>query len=208
MFRKKNLPPIKRPLAKPSSGETSLETSFLFPESLSLLRNRLPAIASLPSRPVIDNFFRPITETKNEKNNAISITPKKPVLPPIGQKQLSTELQKIFPDVDKTIQETAETFKEMHDDIDELVQKVGSTEDSEIKFEFEFFTGGTNAKFDSFVKKFGLTNENINFADLLQSDFCKEILLSNDLKIHIETVNVYYQDKDTNESIFEFMKNQ
>ena len=42
----------------------------------------------------------------------------------------------------------------------------------------------------------------------MQSDFCKEILMSNDLKIHIETGIIYYQDKDTNESIFEFMKNQ
>ena len=42
----------------------------------------------------------------------------------------------------------------------------------------------------------------------MQSNFCKEILLSNDLKIHVETGNIYYQDQDTNESIFEFMKNQ
>ena len=34
------------------------------------------------------------------------------------------------------------------------------------------------------------------------------ILQSNDLKIHIETGNIYYQDTDTNKSIFEFMKNQ
>ena len=32
--------------------------------------------------------------------------------------------------------------------------------------------------------------------------------ISNDLKIHIETGNIYYDDTDTNESIFEFMKNQ
>ena len=31
---------------------------------------------------------------------------------------------------------------------------------------------------------------------------------SNDLKIHIETRNIYYKDNDTNKSIFEFMKNQ
>ena len=30
---------------------------------------------------------------------------------------------------------------------------------------------------------------------------------SNDLKIHIETGNIYYNDTDTNESIFDFMKN-
>ena len=37
---------------------------------------------------------------------------------------------------------------------------------------------------------------------------CKEILQNNDLKIHIETGNIYYKNNDTNESIFEFMKNQ
>ena len=28
------------------------------------------------------------------------------------------------------------------------------------------------------------------------------------MKIHIETGNIYYKNTDTNESIFEFMKNQ
>ena len=72
----------------------------------------------------------------------------------------------------------------------------------------EFFTGGRNSKLNSFVKKYGLTNENLKFADFLQSHYCKEIMQSNDLKIHIETGNIYYNDTDTNESIFEFMKNQ
>ena len=68
-----------------------------------MLQNKLPTIAPLPSRPNIDNISRPITEITDEKNNTISITPKKPVLPPIGQKQLSKKLQKMFPDVDETI---------------------------------------------------------------------------------------------------------
>ena len=71
----------------------------------------------------------------------------------------------------------------------------------------EFFTGGRNSKFDSFVKKYGLTNENLKFVDFLQSHYWKEIMQSNDLKIHIETGNIYYNDTDTNESIFEFTKN-
>ena len=51
------------------------ETSFLFPEgSLPPLRNKLPNIAPLPSRPSVDNFSRPITEMTDEKNNTISIT--------------------------------------------------------------------------------------------------------------------------------------
>ena len=69
--------------------------------------------------------------------------------------------------------------------------------------EFEFFTGGPNSKFDSFVKIYGLTNENLEFVDFLQSDYCKEIL-----QIHIKTGNIYFNDTDTNESIFDFMKNQ
>ena len=48
----------------------------------------------------------------------------------------------------------------------------------------------------------------MDFVDFLQSDFCKETLQSNDLKTHIETGNIYYQDIDTNELISEFMKNQ
>ena len=42
----------------------------------------------------------------------------------------------------------------------------------------------------------------------MQSEYCKEILQHYDLKIHIETGNIYYDDKDTNESIFEFIRNQ
>ena len=42
----------------------------------------------------------------------------------------------------------------------------------------------------------------------MQSGYCKEIMQANDLKIHIETGNICYNDTNTNESIFSFMKNQ
>ena len=105
---------------------------------------------------------------------------------------------------------TFETFKERSEDIDDLIKKISETYQNadQVTFEFEFVNGGKNQKFDSFIKKYGLTNENMLFVDFLQTDYCKEILQSNDLKIHIETGNIYYQDTDTNESIFEFMKNQ
>ena len=96
--------------------------------------------------------------------------------------------------------------------MNELIDKFSKNDnydaDEQKIFQFEFFTGGSNQKFNSFVQKFGLTTENLEFLDFLQSDYCKEILHSNDLKIHIETRNIYYKDDDTNESIFEFMKNQ
>ena len=42
----------------------------------------------------------------------------------------------------------------------------------------------------------------------MQSDHCKQILVSNKLKIHIETSNIYHNDQDTNESILDFFFNQ
>ena len=130
-----------------------------------------------------------------------------------GKNNYLNNYNKFFPDVDQTIKKESETFKERSRDLDEIIEKLGKSSESDesfdqITFEFEFFTGGRNSKFDSFVQKYGLTNENLEFVDFLQSDYCKEIMQSNDLKIHIETGSIYYNDTDTNESIFEYMKNQ
>ena len=148
----------------------------------------------------------------DEKNNTISITPKKPIFEPTGQRKLSEQLQGIFPDVDEIIKKESETFKETSQDLDQIIYKLSKPNDygenDQVTFEFEFFTGGVNPKFDSFVKRYGLANENIQFVDFLQSDNCNEILQSNGLKIHVETGNIYYNDTDNNESIFDFMKNQ
>lgn len=40
--------------------------------------------------------------------------------------------------------------------------------------------------------------------DFLQSDIRKPILISNELKIHVKTGNIYYDNEDTNKSIFDF----
>ena len=160
------------------------------PESLSPLRNKLRNIAPLPSKPTIDNFARPITQITDEKNNTIAITPKRPV-PKIEERHLSEQLQSIFPDVEETTTKESETFKEKIEDLDRIIEKISNIEDDQDEqkiFEFEFFTGGFNQKFDSFVWNLGLSSENIEFLDLLQWDYCKEILENNELKIHLETV--------------------
>ena len=58
------------------------------------------------------------------------------------------------------------------------------------------------------MNNFGLTSENRKFIEFLQSEYCKKILENNSLKIHIETGNIYYKDRDTSESIFHFIQNQ
>ena len=97
------------------------------------------------------------------------------------------------------------------ENLDEIINKVSNIDndqDEQKISEFEFFTGGTNQKFDLFVRKFGLSSENMEFLYFSQWDYCKEILENDDLKIHIENGNIYYQNTDTNKSIFEFMENQ
>ena len=177
-------PPLNRSIQRshllPITPKTPLQpilpsTSFSSPAeaSVSPLRKKLSCIDPFPLLPNINDFSRPTTDVVDEKNNTITITPKEAPLPPIGQKQLSQELNKIFPDVDDTIKEKADTFKERTLDIDELVEKLGRDKKSEATFEFELFSGGKNSKFDSFVKKIGLTTEAINFIDFLQSEYCK-----------------------------------
>ena len=101
--------------------------SFLFsdrnqPESLSPLRNKLRNIAPLPSKSTIDNFARPITQMTDEKNNTIAITPEQPV-PKIEERNLSVQLQTIFPDVDETITKESKTFKDKIEDLDRIIEK-------------------------------------------------------------------------------------
>ena len=82
--------------------------------------------------------------------------------------------------------------------MDEVINKVSNIDDDQDEqkiFKFDFFTGGTNQKFDSFVRKFGLSSENMELLDSLQWDYCKEILENNDLEIHIETGKIYYKNK-------------
>ena len=74
-----NLPSITPKTPLPSLPSTPRETSFLSPaeESVSSLRKKLPFIAPPPSRLNINDFSRPITDITDEKNNTITITPKK-----------------------------------------------------------------------------------------------------------------------------------
>ena len=163
------------------------ETSVLFSDwRLSPLRSKLPNIAPLSTKPTIDNFARPITQITDEKNNTIAITPKRP-LPKIEERNLSQQLQSIFPDVNEIIKEESETFKEKIEDLDEIINKVSNIDndqDEQKIFEFEFFTGGVNQKFDSFVWKFGV------YSGSLQWDYCKEISENNDLQGVQQTLKI------------------
>ena len=50
--------------------------------------------------------------------------------------------------MDSTIEKTSETFKERSEDIDELIKKLGETDENadQVTFESETFTGGKKTK--------------------------------------------------------------
>ena len=58
----------------------------------------------------------------DEKNNTIAITPEQPV-PKIEERNLSEQLQTIFPDVDETITKESKTFKDKIEDLDRIIEK-------------------------------------------------------------------------------------
>ena len=120
---------------------------------------------------------------------------------------MSEQLQEIFPDINQVIEEDDVKFKENVYNLTEILFKIGEV-DEDTLFEFEFFVGGKNRKFDDHIRSLSLSTDNLEFLDFIQSDQCKQILINNKLKIHIETGNIYYENKDKSESIFYFFLNQ
>ena len=70
------------------------------------------------------------------------------------------------------------------ENLTEILSKIGD----EKPFEFEFFTGGENKKFDDTMRSYGLSKDNLEFLDFLQSEICKKILTTNKLKLVISTM--------------------
>ena len=140
------------------------------------------------------------------RKKTIQITPKKSHVN-IDERILSEQLQEIFPDINQVIEEDDVKFKENVQNLTEILTKIGE-DDEDTLFEFEFFVGGKNRKFDDHIRGLSLSTDNLEFLDFIQSNQCKRILINNKLKIHIETGNIYYENKDTNESIFYFSLNQ
>ena len=53
-----------------------------------------------------------------------------------------------------------------------------------------------------------LNRENLDFIDFLSSDIGSQIFRENMLLIHIETGNIFYDNYNTGESIYEFLMRQ
>ena len=155
---------------------------------------------------VLDSFSWPLTKIINSKKNKIQIIPKKTESKDNDNINLSEQLSKLFPEINQV---TDEKLDDENSEIDmenltEILSKIGD----EKPFEFEIFTGDENKKFDDTMRSYGLWIDNLEFLDFLQSNICKKILTTNQLKIHVETANIYYDNNNTSKSIFDFFLKQ
>ena len=81
--------------------------------------------------------------------------------------------------------------------------------DGKIPDELKFFSGGNESanalKFHAIKNVGSLYESNENFLDYLLSDFGREVLSKNKMKIHLDSRNVYYNASNMRESICDFM---
>ena len=74
--------------------------------------------------------------------------------------------------------------------------------------EIEFYSGGKNYIFFFMCSRLGLNKDNENFTDFLSLDIGSQILSKNMLSIHVQTGNIFYDNYNTNKSIYTFLLNQ
>ena len=146
----------------------------------------------------VDSFARPLTKMLD--GETIEITPKTEIT---EEKQLSEALQNLFPDVEKIAKDNKKADVKI--DIENLSQTLSAIGNQILPFEFEFFNGGPNGKFREIILSIDSSSNTLEFLDFLQGKICKKLLEDNELKIHIETGNIYYDNTDTNESIHNFI---
>ena len=121
------------------------------------------------------------------------------------ERQISERIQKLFPDVGEINKN--EKKADVIVEYENLSETLGSIEPTEnIPFDFEFFNGGSHRRFAEILENFADDNEDITeFLNFLQGDICRNILENNKLKIHVDSGKIFYENEDTNESIFNFI---
>ena len=185
--------PLKRP-------DIDYDDTFLPPQT--------PTVEALKA-----DFDHPITNLIDKANNIIEMVPK-------NKKQdldkydihLSEQLSKLFPEVEGVSggeylgQEDDQKINELL--IPDLTEILSKIEKGEVSKQLEFFEGGQNKEFEDKAKLIGLSTDSTEFLGFLWSSFCQELLIENKLKIHIESGNIFFNNLDTNESIYDFFQRQ
>ena len=119
---------------------------------------------------------------------------------------LSEQLSKFFPEVEDgggggyLGQEDNQKINELPiPELREIYLK-----QTRVRYQLEFFEGSQSKELEDKVKLIGISTDSIEFLEFLQSSFYQELLIENKLKIHIKSGNIFFNNLDTNESIYVF----
>ena len=165
------------------------------------------------------NFTRPKTTLVDKKENVVEVLPKvQEKIPDFEEEEekapyeadtfdfeFSDALNKLFPDVRNHVKPEEISATKPTIDMDELTKILMDTTKDEPPPQLDFFTGGENKKFVTRARGEGLSSNSNDFVDFLQGVTCSELMKKNKLKIHIDTGNIYYDNSDTNKSIYSFL---
>ena len=165
------------------------------------------------------NFTRPKTNLVDKKENVVEVLPKvQEKIPDFEEEEekapyeadtfdfeFSDALNKLFPDVRNHVKPEEISATKPTIDMDELTKILMDTTKDELPPQLDFFTGGENKKFVTRARGEGLSSNSNDFVDFLQGVTCSELMKKNKLKIHIDTRNIYYDNSDTNKSIYSFL---
>ena len=96
------------------------------------------------------------------------------------------------------------TLEQMKLDFD-FYEMIGTFNQGKVPDSLEFFYGSENESFYIKCKLLDLNDKNKRFADFLNTAYCLCIGRENKLLIHIENGNIYCDNLNTNESIYNFI---
>ena len=183
----------------------------------------------LPDVPNYDvSFDKPITRVTDDKTGTVEIIPhlrKIPSLEPIlkfdGPKlhkfkkvQVKDELKVAFPELKQEIpkdsqkQTSIEPTLVVDDNFDEALKHLLETGLIDNTPNIAFFDGGINEKLEKKFLSISKSPSNVDFLAFLQTETCATIMKKNKIKIHIESGDIYYDNTNTNESIYDFIRAQ
>ena len=122
--------------------------------------------------------------------------------------EISDALNNLFPNIRNHVKPEEVSVTKPTIDMDELTKILLYTTKDELPPLLNFCTGGENKKFATRATGVGLSSNSNDFIDFIQGVTCSELMKKNKLKIHIDTCNIYYDNTDTNESIYGFLLTQ
>ena len=97
--------------------------------------------------------------------------------------------------------EALENIKEEYD-FEEIRDAFG---EASVPHKLEFFYGGINENFTQACYFLSPSNGNREFIAFLVSDKGQNIMTNNNLSIHVESGNIFYQNFNTNENSYHFL---